>query len=228
MLNSKYPDPTELNTWLNNFSEHKRFIAHSIGRDSRWKPPRNAKLPGPGAYKTDRDYPEHERHDMGTHAYSRVPPKYSIPTESRTAPDGTMKGISLSPNKAIQKSLGPGQYPLHRIGTKSAEKEFITLTFPKAKETAEALRERKKTSDVPSPGAYNLKRYGDDLGQEKTKIIERAVKRGTRCWASGQYSHIYQCMKPRSNSMPVLPPAAAAAESTAQPSQEQAAPAAAS
>ena len=35
---------------------------------------------------------------------------------------------------------------------------------------------------------YQVKRYGDDLGREKTKIIERAVRKGTRCWAAGQYS----------------------------------------
>ena len=35
---------------------------------------------------------------------------------------------------------------------------------------------------------YQVKRYGDDLDREKTKIIERAVRKGTRCWAAGQYS----------------------------------------
>eukprot|EP00913_Durusdinium_trenchii_P033300 g31175.t1 len=65
---------------------------------------------------------------------------------------------------------------------------------------------------------YPVRRYGDDLGREKTKIIdprlaerervlverEKAVKKGTRCWAAGAQRHIYQCMKPRSTSLPAL------------------------
>jgi len=222
MLNSKTPDNDNVNLWLNNFSDHKRFIAYSIGNDSRWKPPRNASYPGPGRYRVDRDYPENEESEVGTHFRTgvRVPPKYSIPTDSRVAPDGTMKGLSKNPNKEVTDSTGPGQYPLSRLGVESRQKEFHTYTIPTAKETAEALRERKKRSDVPGPGVYSLKRYGDDLGAEKTKIMERAVKKGTRCWSSQQYSHIYQCMtqKSRSNSMPTLPPAAPS-QSAAQPTQ---------
>ena len=35
-----------LGKWLNNFSEHKRPIAHRIGNDTRWKRPQNAFIPG--------------------------------------------------------------------------------------------------------------------------------------------------------------------------------------
>eukprot|EP00933_Yihiella_yeosuensis_P079357 TRINITY_DN9187_c0_g1_i1.p1 TRINITY_DN9187_c0_g1~~TRINITY_DN9187_c0_g1_i1.p1 ORF type:complete len:229 (-),score=41.11 TRINITY_DN9187_c0_g1_i1:402-1088(-) len=221
MLLSKYPTQEGVGKYLNNFSEHKRFLSYSVGRGPRFTRPVNALNPGPGHYKVDRDYPEHEEHDMGTTYFTRVAPKFSIPTESRTAPDGTMKGMSLSPNKEIPDSLGPGQYPMYRLGVKSEQKEFVTLTFPKSLETQEALRDRKKKSNVPGPGVYSLKRYGDDLGQEKTRIIERNIKKGTRCWAQQQYSHIYQCMKPRSNSMPQLPPAQVAAAPQSTTAQEQ-------
>lgn len=209
MLNYKYPSTEKLGSYLNNFSEHKRFIAHSIGRDDRFRGNRNANLPGPGAYRVERDYPENEDDDIGSHCRTgvHVPPKYSIPTESRTAPDGAMKGISPSPFKALPDSTGPGQYPLIRLGVQSHEKEFVTYTIPKAIESQEALRARKRTSDVPGPGVYSVKRYGDDLGLEKQKLIERAIKKGIRTTPSAQYSHIYQCMKPRTNSMPVLPAA---------------------
>ncbi|CAE8595755.1 unnamed protein product, partial [Polarella glacialis] len=111
-----------------------------------------------------------------------------------------------------------------RLGQRSAQKEFVAFTIPKTKETQEALRQRKMKNDVPGPGVYDMKRYGDDLGAEKTKTMERALRKGTRCWASGQYSHIYQCMKPRSNSMPTLPTAeAVAGKTTKQPAQEPAA-----
>mmetsp|Transcript_62913 Transcript_62913/g.147615 ORF Transcript_62913/g.147615 Transcript_62913/m.147615 type:complete len:223 (+) Transcript_62913:53-721(+) len=219
MLNYKNPDCDQVGKWLNNFSEHKRFVSHKIGNDTRWKPPQNAKLPGPGAYKVDRDHPEHPDHDMATSAFTMTPPSYSMPRETRVAPDGAMKGISLTPSRSMMmESACPGQYALPRFGLKSSEKEFTTLYFPSAKESQEALRERKRKSDVPGPGVYTVKRYGDDLGREKTKIIERAVKKGTRCWAAGQYSHIYQCMKPRSTSLPILPPASQPPRSEASPS----------
>ena len=201
MLNFKHPEYENLGKWLNNFSEHKRPIAHRIGNDTRWKRPQNAFIPGPGAYKVDRDHPEHPDHDMGTNAFSVVNPSFSIPRESRIAPDGAMKGISLG---RPQEDAVVGQYSVPRLGLISNQKEFATFYFTSAKESQEALRERKKTSDVPGPGMYPVKRYGDDLGREKTKIIEKAVKKGTRCWAAGQYSHIYQCMKPRSSSLPAL------------------------
>lgn len=210
MLNYKTPECQKVGTWLNNFSEHKRFVSHKIGNDTRWKAPLNAKLPGPGAYKVDRDLPEHPEHDMGTRAFSVGSPSFSMPRETRVAPDGAMKGISLTPSRSqMCECASPGQYPVPRFGLRSKEKEFTTLYFPCAKESQEALRERKRKNDVPGPGIYTVKRYGDDLGREKTKIIERAVKKGIRCWAAGQYSHIYQCMKPRSTSLPTLPPAAA-------------------
>eukprot|EP00930_Biecheleria_cincta_P033944 TRINITY_DN23490_c0_g1_i1.p1 TRINITY_DN23490_c0_g1~~TRINITY_DN23490_c0_g1_i1.p1 ORF type:complete len:231 (+),score=32.32 TRINITY_DN23490_c0_g1_i1:124-816(+) len=229
MLHHKVPEVTKVNEWLANYSDHKRFIAYTIGNDSRFKPPRNAAIPGPGAYKVDRDLPEHEEHDMGTHfrTGTRVQPKYSFPTDSRVAPDGTMKGLSLNPNKEIIDQLGPGQYPLTRLGVTTQQKEFVAYTIDKAKETAEALRDRKKRSDVPGPGVYSIKRYGDDLGQEKAKQMERAVKKGMRCWAAPQYSHIYQCMKPRNNSMPILPSAASQSSSRAASGSEQPAQAAA-
>ncbi|CAJ1417838.1 unnamed protein product [Effrenium voratum] len=203
MLNYRNPEFDQLGNWLSNFSEHRRSVTHKIGTDSRFKTAENAKLPGPGAYKVDRDLPEHPDHDMGTRAFSMVNPSYSMPRESRVAPDGAMKGISLG---KPEDAPVVGQYEVPKFGVISTQKEFTSYYFNSAKESQEALRARKK-SNGPGPGNYELKRYGDDLGQEKTRIIERAVRKGTRCWAAGQYSHIYQCMKPgRSNSLPALAP----------------------
>ncbi|CAK9019142.1 Hypothetical protein SCF082_LOCUS14392 [Durusdinium trenchii] len=177
MLNSKHPEFAHLGKWLNNFSEHKRPITHKIGNDSRWKSPQNAYIPGPGAYKVDRDHPEHPDHDMGTTVFSIVNPSFSIPRESRVAPDGAMKGISLG---RPQDAAVVGQYAVPRLGVTSNQKEFATFYFTSAKESQEALRERKKTSDVPGCGVRDRARKG----------FEKAVKKGTRCWAAGAQSHL--------------------------------------
>lgn len=202
MLHSKHPGPLELNQYLNRFSGHRRSTAATIGRDSRFKS-RTFHVPGPGTYRAERDYPEREEDDIGTcfRTGIQAPPKYSIPTEARIAPDGSLKGMSPGPGC---NPLGPGQYPLYRLGMCSKEVDPPSFTIPRAKETAEALRERKKRSDVPGPGVYEIPRYGDELGHEKQKAMERAVRRGTRCWAAAEYSHIYHCMKPRSGSLPAL------------------------
>mmetsp|Transcript_2999 Transcript_2999/g.8084 ORF Transcript_2999/g.8084 Transcript_2999/m.8084 type:complete len:223 (-) Transcript_2999:239-907(-) len=205
MLSAKYPEVTGLNRYLNNFSEHKGPQQYSIGKDDRFKLSKSASCPGPGHYRCERDYPVNELDDMGSfsHTGCRVSPKYTMPVDSRMTPQGIVKGLHMRRNH-----LGPGQYSSHRLSTLSSEKSFPSYTMPSAKETAEAVRDRKKASDVPGPGVYNIERYGDALGKEKTKAMERAVKRGTNCWASATYSHLFTAMKPRSSSTQRLPPEA--------------------
>mmetsp|Transcript_35533 Transcript_35533/g.101505 ORF Transcript_35533/g.101505 Transcript_35533/m.101505 type:complete len:225 (-) Transcript_35533:49-723(-) len=220
MLSSKYPDNNNLSKYLNNFSEHKGGSAYSIGRDSRFRLARSTSCPGPGHYRVDRDYPENEDYEIGTRARTgvRVPPKYTIPCESRFSPDGALKGLALKTSP-----LGPGQYPLCKPNLRSQEQSPASFTFPCAKETAEAVRERKRASDVPGPGVYEVLRYGDELGHEKQRAMERAVRRGTHCWASAQYRHLFSCMKPRSCGGVSIPPSLETAPSrqSVQPTAEQ-------
>eukprot|EP00928_Gymnodinium_smaydae_P075054 TRINITY_DN5806_c0_g1_i1.p1 TRINITY_DN5806_c0_g1~~TRINITY_DN5806_c0_g1_i1.p1 ORF type:complete len:237 (+),score=32.17 TRINITY_DN5806_c0_g1_i1:139-849(+) len=194
MLSSKHPDPLEMDRYLGHFSEHRRSVHYSIGQGPRFRMPRNASFPGPGHYKTDRDWPENEEEECSTRFVTRVKvaPKFSIPTDERSMPDGTLKGIWTPKTN----ELGPGQYNQHLKFVRSKEKSLPVFTIPRSKETAEALRERKQKADVPGPGVYALTRSFDDSGREKTKAMERAVRRGTGCWASAQYTHIFACMKP--------------------------------
>merc|ERR1712113_1073586 len=145
MLNTKYPEIVKLNSYLNGFTEHKQPVVYTIARDARFKRDRNGSGLGPGQYRLETDYPENENDQIGTQhrTGSRVPPKYSIPTDARVGRDGSLKGIALTCN-----CTAPGQYELHKMGTRSTEKGFAKYTIPAAKESAEALRERKKTSAV--------------------------------------------------------------------------------
>merc|ERR1712039_383323 len=119
-----------------------------------------------------------------------------IPVDARMDSEGVMKGLNRSVNK-----LGPGQYE-HRIGSRSREGSAPSYTVPTALETPEALRARKKLAQSPGPGNYNITRYGDEMGKEKQKAMERAVRRsGRSCWAESQYSHIFACMKPRGSGL---------------------------
>lgn len=208
-----------MNKYLNNFSEHKGSLAYSIGRDSRFKLSKSASCPGPGHYRCERDHPENELDDVGSSGRtgSRVTPKYSVPLDTRMSPSGIVKGLVLRTSH-----LGPGQYSSVRLNTRSQEKSFPAYTIPSAKETAESVRDRKKASDVPGPGVYNIVRYGDELGREKQKAMERAVKRGTDCWAAAQYSQLFTAMKPRSSGKQLLSPLETASMRPAQEPQENA------
>mmetsp|Transcript_46665 Transcript_46665/g.117393 ORF Transcript_46665/g.117393 Transcript_46665/m.117393 type:complete len:220 (+) Transcript_46665:28-687(+) len=205
MLGSRTPAVTELNVYLDSFTQHKRTTNTTIGNDTRFRLGKSASCPGPGYYRVDRDLPENPLREYGVHNVSgvHVPPKYSMPTDSRLSPDGVLKGLTQP--KANR--LGPGQYEVTALGVRSSQKQGVVHRFPMAKETAEALRDRKKTSNNPGPGKYALPRYGDNLGTEKLKAMDRAVRRGTGCWAAPQYSHIFTCMKPRGGH---LAPAASA------------------
>jgi hypothetical protein len=208
MLSAKKPDVLKMGEYLAHFSSWKKpHIATMNLAEETQETIRERKktsgVPGPGAYRVNRDYPMNDLDDMPTHMYTgvRVNPKYSIPHDARMNQDGTLKGIA----RKECHSLGPGQYEMHRMGTRSREKSFTTHAIPKSKETQEALRERKRGNTAPGPGQYNIARYGEDLGQEKTRIMAKVLrKEGTQCWAANQYSHVYNCMKPRAASTPNL------------------------
>mmetsp|Transcript_3896 Transcript_3896/g.9073 ORF Transcript_3896/g.9073 Transcript_3896/m.9073 type:complete len:219 (-) Transcript_3896:59-715(-) len=189
MLEHRLPDVLELSAYINRFSEHRSMAAYTIGNDSRFRLPRSASLPGPGAYRVDRDFPEGDKDEVRA---QRLTPSYTIPEETRVTPNGIMKGMYTG---LCTSDLGPGEYPLSRLGLRSKEKEFVTHTIPRSKESAEALRERKKKADVPGPGTNDVQRLFDS-GREKQKATERAARRGTGCWAAAQYSHVFGRMKP--------------------------------
>jgi hypothetical protein len=199
MLASKTPDPLHYGKYLENFTNHKRQPAHAIGNAPRFQAARSASDPGlgPGHFRVDRDFVENDLMELSPHCKTgvRVPPKYSIGHESRETKDGTLKGLAQGLGVSAD-GPAPGQYEMVRMNIVSGQKRFITHTVPKTKETAEALRQRKQKSDVPGPGIYTLARSFDGAG-EKSKATERAVKRGTKCWAATQYSHIFSSMKPK-------------------------------
>jgi len=218
MLGTKYPEVIGLNRYFDSFSERRVPLAYSVGRDSRFKLGKSASCPGPGHYRVEREHPFNELDDFGSvsHTGSRAAPKYTMPVEPRMNTEGALKGIVQYRGS----SVGPGHYSSHRLSIRSQEKSFPAYTIPSAKETAEAVRNRKKASDVPGPGVYNILRYGDDLAKEKQKAMERAVRRGTNCWAAAQYSHLFSAMKPRSSGTQALSPLDAAASATKRPSQD--------
>mmetsp|Transcript_46519 Transcript_46519/g.92456 ORF Transcript_46519/g.92456 Transcript_46519/m.92456 type:complete len:196 (+) Transcript_46519:103-690(+) len=192
MLSSKQPELNDLSRYMDRFSEHRGSAAYSIGQDSRFKlRRRSASLPGPGHYRVDRSFPLNDD-EVACDSFSSASFKYTLAVEPRTTEDGTLKGIALK-----SQPLGPGQYPVSRLNLISKEKSCPAYTFPMAKETAEALRARKQGGASLGPGAYKIERYGDALGREKQRCTERALRHGTVCKQSAQYSHLFACMKPR-------------------------------
>merc|ERR1712070_1362410 len=125
--------------------------------------------------------------------------KYSFNVDERMARDGCLKGLSQFYQKTPL-MLGPGHYGVpkepHRLAQRS-------VSVPQAKETQEAIRERKVFSVGPGPGVYEAASKFDDMDKEKTVIIKKLVKQhGRESWAAPQFSHMFSSLKPKRGPAP--------------------------
>lgn len=205
MLHYRHPDVLQLGRYDEQFSHHKGFTTHSIPQAERWPIRRSqsaAAAVGPGQYRTDifcYGGPENEARTVNCAVRSGcVPtPKYSFPTTDRAGLDGSLKGISPFEGKWCN-PLSPGQYPVKAMGDRIFKACEPRYSIPTSKETAEALRERKRRGAVPGPGHYGVRSEWDELGKEKSKEILRLTKKkgAKNCWAGDQYTHIFSCLKP--------------------------------
>lgn len=205
MLHYRIPDNLEVDRWLGQFSQHRRHQGYSIGQSGRFngRSFSAAGALGPGQYRTTRDWPENDNDEMGTQAFtgSKPAPKYSFNTDSRVAPlDGVLKGLSQTMNKKPN-MLGPGQYNAIRVGSKYYKAVPPSYSIPAAKESADAVRERKRQGFSPGPGIYEVHDRFEEMGMERQKALRKLATRGKKSakeedWAHQQYSHIFTCMKP--------------------------------
>lgn len=219
MLNYRNPDHLHMGAYLEQFSQHRRSPLHAIGREplgAREKLRRSQSATGalgPGAhrYPTDFGSPvwdvQNAKDELDAHVQAghRTVERHAFAMDKRLDKHGMLKGISPEYQKKTN-PLGPGQYRLHPVGDhhstlgdsrKSCEPAY---TIYKAKETAEALRQRKMTADNPGAGTYEAPSHFDEVGRERQKAIDNLGKKqklARGCWASHQYSHIFNCMKPR-------------------------------
>merc|ERR1711879_876482 len=78
-------------------------------------------------------------------------------------------------------------------------------TIPKAKESQEAVRERKSFGTSPGPGVYDLPSKFNDIDRDSSQVIKklaRQVERGRGCWAATQYGRIFGAMTPKRGEAP--------------------------
>mmetsp|Transcript_43208 Transcript_43208/g.99617 ORF Transcript_43208/g.99617 Transcript_43208/m.99617 type:complete len:212 (-) Transcript_43208:195-830(-) len=182
----------------NHLSTHRRSPQYSIGQESRFlQKSRSLTVPGPGHYKVDRDFVIWHEDEMvarnltGPHGAMQVGTVF--PTEPRTTSDGTLKGMAAGLGSKGCGARGPGYYDSHLVQASKT----IVYSIPAAKESQEALRERKQFDHSVGPGAYTKQGIFDGIGQERQKALKRLARRhGKACWASEQYNHIFGCMKP--------------------------------
>merc|ERR1712039_244499 len=124
--------------------------------------------------------------------------------EERVAMDGVLKGISQFYMKKPL-PLGPGQYALPPVESRVNKKESYKFTIPKAKETQEEVRARRRFGTSPGPGVYDLPSRFDDIDRDSSQVIKklaRRVERGRGCWAATQYGRIFGAMTPKRGDAP--------------------------
>lgn len=190
-----------MHRYMEKFSDKKSQPCFSIGQDQRFNMKRSmtgaGKL-GPGAYRVDRDFPENYAYETDVTFNSKCKdpaPRYTFNVDERMARDGCLKGLSQMFGK--RNPLGPGHYDAPSMESRVNKRVSVKYTIPRAKETQEAIRERKVTSTTPPAGSYEPQSKFDEIDREKTKVIKKlAEKHGRESWAAPSFSHIFSAMKP--------------------------------
>jgi len=207
MLHYRHPDHLQMGPYLEQFSQHKRAHAYTIGEQPRFGTKKHwsaSASVGPGQYRVDRDWPLNDRDECGSNSRAGcIPtPKYTFTTDDRVHPgDGSLKGISPFEGKTPN-LLGPGQYSVSQMGSRTNKSAEPRYSIPSCKETAEALRERKRRGFAPGPGTYESTGALEEgelgaLARDRAKALERLAKKtGKKCWAADQYSSVFARLKP--------------------------------
>jgi len=103
-------------------------------------------------------------------------------------------------------AVGPGTYHDDLLSP-SLNREFNPVyTVPKSGKGGERPLPREvSAADHLGPGTYEMPNRFNEIGWRKTEKMEKAAKRSKDSWAQKEYSHIFNCMKPRHKSVPLLP-----------------------
>jgi len=215
MLSSTTPDVLHLTEYLDRFSNRRTHPTYSIPTEARFSVKRNAYAGGnlgPGEYKVCRDFPENHMHETPCTFSTKCvcpAPKYTFNVDERVAKDGCLKGISALYGKR-NPLMGPGYYNDPPLESRVNKRVSRKCTIPKAKETQEAIRERKVLNLSPGPGTYTRKSKWDEMDAEQAPKIKRLAKKAAGPnWAAPQFAQIFACMKMsvplgKSSSMPNL------------------------
>lgn len=195
MLHYKNPDVLHISDYDGRIAVHRRAPEFSIGKTGRFvsRSASAAGRLGPGQYRVDRDYPSSDDMAAWSTTSAKTPLSFSFSVDGRVAPDGTLKGIA----RKNQTDLGPGHY--EQPAARNIKGATPSYSIPRTKESAEALRERKRRVGNVGPGDYDVPRAFDRGGRERQQQLERLAKssHGSDCWAAAQYSHVFDRMKPQ-------------------------------
>eukprot|EP00929_Paragymnodinium_shiwhaense_P121318 TRINITY_DN93504_c0_g1_i1.p1 TRINITY_DN93504_c0_g1~~TRINITY_DN93504_c0_g1_i1.p1 ORF type:complete len:138 (+),score=22.60 TRINITY_DN93504_c0_g1_i1:136-549(+) len=134
MLNNNNLNLMQMNEKMNNFSSKKRTPVYTISKTERFPGlSRSYSVPEPGKYRLDCSLPANEQTEILASRITRAlkAPKFSFPRENRMAPDDYLKGISPMYAKDTN-HLGPGQYPVPKMGNKVNKQTAPMYSVPRA------------------------------------------------------------------------------------------------
>lgn len=195
------PDILHFTEYFDQFSnrrKHPSFSIPSVTRFSMKRSESGAGSLGPGQYRVCRDFPENLYREMPCNFSTKcvVPaPKYTFNVDERIAKDGCLKGISNFYGKR-NPAMGPGYYNAPSLESRVNKR---------AKETQEAIRERKVLNLSPGPGTYTTPSKWDDMDREQSKVTKKLAKKAVAgSWVAQQYKQIFACMMHGASSAPVL------------------------
>jgi len=226
-LNAKHPDNLHVREYLDGIGAYRRQPVYSVTRtgETRGRPlpmqKTSADHLAPGAYKTDRDFPDRQHRldecGVGWLTRSARSSQFTVSTEDLQKLAERERRFTTGSTTAI---VGPGRYhddiynatasPSMSASDRSGDgKHFHAFPFRDLKETVlpcytvpvngkgkdRPLPRECGAADHLGPGTYDLPNKFNELGWRKLEKLERAAKKNKPAWSKKEFSHIFDCMK---------------------------------
>jgi len=151
-------------------------------------------LVGPGAYRSDRDFPLDADEECCPPVSGKVSLSTTLKTsENRVAKDGTLRGISTEAGNRVPNPLGPGQYS--KVDPEPSRQVAAAYSMRGGRPSKADDEARSRAAPRPGPGAYNTWSALTETGRERYELEKRLPRHCKQSHHASAFGTIFASMK---------------------------------